>query len=236
MKSLQNELDSIDNEIMKSRNDQGEKAILEMQRDNIQAKLVHYYENKAKGYYIRARAKSINEGEINSKVFLGLEQQRQGSNVIRKIQTENGFTCNNKGILTQIQTFYKTLYKSKIPNENHIKSYLDSLTFPTVSKKHMQFCENHFSQAEAADAVNKLKCNKSPGLDGLTPEFYQTFWPELKFPYLNMISDSLSKGILPSSMRQSVVTLIFKKVIILILKIIDQYLSAIMITKFCPLC
>ena len=211
VKSLQNELDSIDNEIMKSRNDQGEKAILEMQRDNIQAKLVHYYENKAKGYYIRARAKSINEGEINSKVFLGLEQQRQGSNVIRKIQTENGFTCNNKGILTQIQTFYKTLYKSKIPNENHIKSYLDSLTFPTVSKKHMQFCENHFSQAEAADAVNKLKCNKSPGLDGLTPEFYQTFWPELKFPYLNMISDSLSKGILPSSMRQSVVTLIFKK-------------------------
>ena len=45
--------------------------------------------------------------------------------------------------------------------------------------------------------MQNLKLNKSPGLDGLTPEFYLTFWAKLKYAYLDMITGSLSQGILP---------------------------------------
>jgi hypothetical protein len=34
---------------------------------------------------------------------------------------------------------------------------------------------------ECSDAVNEMKLNKSPGLDGLSVEFYRTFWDKLKY-------------------------------------------------------
>ena len=208
---LQNRLDSLNDEIVKYKNDEDKKLNLEFQRDNIQAKLVNHFENKAKGCYVRSRAKFINEGATNSKLFLGLEQQRQGNNVIRKIQTEHGHVSSNNEILTKIFNFYKALYQSRGPSKENISKYLKGIQFPQISNRHRELCENPFSEAEASDAVQNLKLNKSPGLDGLTPEFYQTFWEELKYPYLDMITESLRQGSLPCSMRQAVVTLIFKK-------------------------
>ena len=79
-----------------------------------------------------------------------------------------------------------------------------------LSNKHRKLRENLFSEAEASDAVQNLNLNKSPGLDGLTQEFYETFWAELKYPHLDMITESLSQGSLPCSMRQVVLTLFFK--------------------------
>ena len=70
-------------------------------------------------------------------------------------------------------------------------------------------CDCPFSEKEFKMAVQKLKPNKSPGLDGLTPEFYQLFWKDLKEPYMNMINESFSKGILPETARKSVVALTF---------------------------
>ena len=56
-----------------------------------------------------------------------------------------------------------------------------------------------------------MKKNKAPGLDGLSNEFYQTFWNNLENPYLNMLYESFEKGILPASLRKAVITLIFKQ-------------------------
>ena len=166
------------------------KLNLEFQRDNIQAKLVNHYDNKAKGYYIHSGAKFLNEGATNSKLFLGLEQERQGNNVIRKIQTENGHVSSNNEILTKIFNFYKALYQSRGSSKENISKYLKGIQFPQISNKHRQLCENPFSEAEASDSVQNLKLNKSPGLDGLTPEFYQTFWAKSQYPYLDMITES----------------------------------------------
>ena len=59
--------------------------------------------------------------------------------------------------------------------------------------------------------VKNLKPNKSPALGGLIPEFCQVFWKDLKGPYMNMINESFSNGILPETAHKSVVALIFKK-------------------------
>ncbi len=34
---------------------------------------------------------------------------------------------------------------------------------------------------ECTNAVKHLKTNKAPGSDGLTPEFYKTFWDDVKY-------------------------------------------------------
>ena len=74
-----------------------------------------------------------------------------------------------------------------------------------------KFCDYTISKIELREAVESLKSNKSPGIDGLTPEFYKEFWPNLEQAYVNMLQETFAKGILPISTRKAVLALIHKK-------------------------
>ena len=56
-----------------------------------------------------------------------------------------------------------------------------------------------------------MQNNKSPGNDGLTKEFYETFWNEVKHPFMNSIMEAREKKKLSTPQRQAVIMLIEKK-------------------------
>ena len=56
-----------------------------------------------------------------------------------------------------------------------------------------------------------LKSNKTPGIDGLTIEFYRTFWRDIVEPLYNMYLDSFEKNVLPLSTRRGLISLLPKK-------------------------
>ena len=56
-----------------------------------------------------------------------------------------------------------------------------------------------------------MRNNKSPGNDGLTKKFYDTFWNEIKHPFMNSIMEAREKKKLSTSQRQAVIKLIVKK-------------------------
>ena len=56
-----------------------------------------------------------------------------------------------------------------------------------------------------------MKNNKTPGNDGLTKEFYETFWDKLKTPLMESINRDFYTKILSISQRQPVIKLIEKK-------------------------
>ena len=58
--------------------------------------------------------------------------------------------------------------------------------------------------------VCKLKKGKSPGTDGLTPEFYQYFYEDIKEHLMSMLHECFVKGELSDTMKQALITLIFK--------------------------
>ena len=53
--------------------------------------------------------------------------------------------------------------------------------------------------------------DKSPGNDGLTKEFFETFWSEIKKTFLSCVIHSFDKGELCTSQRQAIIKLIEKK-------------------------
>ena len=53
--------------------------------------------------------------------------------------------------------------------------------------------------------------SKSPGHDGLTKEFYERFWDNVKFFFVNSLKKSKIDGRLPISQRQAIIKLIVKK-------------------------
>jgi len=73
-----------------------------------------------------------------------------------------------------------------------------------------QNCDEHLTVKECYDALQKLGSSKSPGNDGLTKEFYCTFWDKLGPLLLECLNDSFEKGCLTISQRQAVITVIEK--------------------------
>ncbi|CAM2106075.1 unnamed protein product [Caretta caretta] len=56
-----------------------------------------------------------------------------------------------------------------------------------------------------------MPTNKSPGMDGLTVEFYRTFWDILGPDLVTVWAESLQSGVLPLSCRRAVLALLPKK-------------------------
>ena len=61
-------------------------------------------------------------------------------------------------------------------------------------------------------SLKSIQNNKTPGNDGLTKEFYETFWNEIKHVFLKSLKQAKEKGQLSISQRQAIIKLIEKKI------------------------
>ena len=59
--------------------------------------------------------------------------------------------------------------------------------------------------------MKSINNNKTPGNNGLTKDFYETFWSELKTPLMKCTSQAFHTKILSILQRQAVIKLIEKK-------------------------
>ena len=183
------------------------------ERKGLQDKLNSFYVEKAFGNYIRSRAKWIEEGEVSSKYFLSLEKRRQTYNRIDKLQGNFGQDIESDNeILNECKDFYSDLYRSRLPQKEEINNFLDSIGFTHILSDHdKEICDQPIAENEIIDVLKKLKKNKSPGMDGLPVEFYLKFWSLLKSMFQKVLENAFENGIMPYTMRTSMISLMFKK-------------------------
>ena len=72
-------------------------------------------------------------------------------------------------------------------------------------------CENDLTEDEILISLKRMQNNKTPGNDGLTKGFYETFWNKIKYVFLKSLKQAKEKGQLSIPQRQAVVKLIEKK-------------------------
>ena len=184
-------------------------------RNKLKNELDELYTEKAKGYQIRSRAKWVQDGEKSTAYFLNLEKSRQSSNAINSLKDEAGaIQHSDADILRIINTFYSNLYTSKKPSLDAIDAYLQSIPpndHVRLSDSDMQHCEGHVRLDECTYSLKQMKGNRSPGIDGLSVEFYTKFWDMLGPMLTNTFNESYDTGLLSESQRKAVLTLIFKK-------------------------
>ncbi|CAM2107521.1 unnamed protein product [Caretta caretta] len=68
---------------------------------------------------------------------------------------------------------------------------------PTVSVGDQGRLELPVSLAELSEALRCIPTNKSPGMDGLTVEFYRVFWDVLGLDLVIVWAESLQSRVLP---------------------------------------
>lgn len=176
----------------------------------LQLNLDKLYINKAKGAFIRSKAKWLEEGEQNSSYFFKLEKQRQIRNSINKLSINGDILDNYKDISKFCEKFYQNLYKSRFSVKYMEEFFKDINNVKPIGEPNQIICDSPITLKEISDAISKLRLNKSPGTDGLTSEFYKAFSIQLAPFLLQVIAESITKEQLPPSLCQGLITLIPK--------------------------
>ena len=92
-----------------------------------------------------------------------------------------------------------------------METFLGDINTPCLSNDHINLCEKDLTKTDLYNSMKNMQNNKSPGNDGLTKEFYETFWDEIKDIFFESVKEAKHKGELSISQRQAIIKLIEKK-------------------------
>ena len=132
-------------------------------------------------------------------------------NQINKIRNEKGeVTTDNAEIQRIIRDYYQQLYGNKIDNLEEMDRFLEKFNLPRLNQEEIEIMNNPITSTEIKPVVKNLPKNKSPGTDGFTGEFYQTFREKLMPILLKLFQKISQKGTLLISFYKATITLIPK--------------------------
>lgn len=167
--------------------------------------------DKCRGHMIRSKARYTVEGERCTAFFFGLESKRQMKGVIKEVQNREGIVVRETTeVLEVVEDFYGELFASRGVSWEDEEFLLGQIR-KVVSGLEIGMREGAIAEEEIAEAIAQLNAGKSPGLDGLTCEFYKRFKGQL-VPILKRVYDEVFRTQeLCESMKIGVIKLVYKK-------------------------
>ena len=106
---------------------------------------------------------------------------------------------------------YEQLYGNKMDNLEEMDRFLEKFNVPRLNQEKIEIMNNPITSTETENfVIQNLPQNKSPGSDGFTGEFYQTFREELMPVLLKLFQKITEEGTLPNSLNKATITLIPK--------------------------
>ena len=113
---------------------------------------------------------------VTNKLFLNLEKTCFSQGLICTLVKKEKEMNDPVEINTKFQDFHKKLFTSNLSFSKHnVVSLLENLPVPKLQKEQVIKCEGEITESELLKSLKSMKYDKSPGNDGLTKTFYETF-------------------------------------------------------------
>ena len=166
---------------------------------------------ESKGKEARFKFKWIEQGEKQTKYFFNLEKKNYVTKTLLQIKLDNGeITSEMKKINKQIEVLFSETYKSKLTDvplseqELGLNDFIQNLEIPRLSNEEQATFEHELTVQEIKKVLHSFEKNKTPGEDGFTKEFYETFFDLLKQNLLDSYNEAFQKGSLSVSQKRGV--------------------------------
>lgn len=177
----------------------------------LESSLSTLFTREFEGVKIRSRAKWLEEGEVPSSYFFKLQQEKRSKNLISSILNSENIEVSPQQELEKAHVdFYSALFSREDINMQ-TQSFLFSQVTRKLSQADRDLCEGDLLLSEATTAAKEMNKNKTPGPDGLSAEFYLTFWQRLGPVLVEIFNSCLENSELCESMKTSATRLVFKK-------------------------
>ena len=133
------------------------------------------YADKNMGAFLRSKQVLAENGEKPTKHFFLLEKFQQDKKTIKMLKTPENVTIEgDKNILQYLQNFYQKLFTKANTAENIQNELLQKVQKVVPNSMHDNLIEE-ITLEEIKNALKTCEDFKSPGLDGITYEFYKKF-------------------------------------------------------------
>jgi hypothetical protein len=128
-----------------------------------------------------------------------------------KIRNETrDITTEPEEIQKIIESYYKSLYSTKLENLDEMDNFLDRYQVPKLNQDHINDLNSSISPKELETVINSLTTKKSPGTNGFRAEFYHTFKEDLIRIFLKLFHKIETEGTLSNLFYETTNTLIPK--------------------------
>ena len=95
-------------------------------------------------------------------------------------------------------------------NLEEMNKFLENYNLPKQNQEEIENLTDPITSTEIETVIKNLTTNKSPGPDGFTGEFYQTFREDLMPILLKLVQKIAEEGTFPTSFYKATTTLIPK--------------------------
>ena len=140
-----------------------------------------------------------------------LIKKKREKTQINRIRNEKGEvitdTVEIQGIM---RDYFKQIYANKMDNLEEMDKLLERHNLLRLNQEQKENINRPITSTEIETVIKNLPTNKSPGPDGFTGEFYQTFREELIPILLKLFQNITERGTLPNSFYEATITLIPK--------------------------
>ena len=157
--------------------------------------------NKTKSWFLE----KINK--IDKPLARLIKKKRERTQV-NKIRNEKGeVTTDTAEIQSILREYYKQVYAYKMDTLEEMDKYLERYNLLRLKQEEIENKNRPITSNEIQTMIKNIPTNKSPGPDGFTGEFYQTFREELTPILLKLFQKTAEEGTLPNSFYEATVTL-----------------------------
>ena len=116
---------------------------------------------------------------------------------------------DSRDIRKEMNNFYQDLFTEEEVDMEAQNWLLDQLSM-SLNGEEQTSCERLLTVEEYREALNGMNTGKSPGIDGLTAEFYLAFWAIIGEDLVAVLNYSFQNSQLSVSQRRGLLSWIFK--------------------------
>ena len=136
--------------------------------------------NKTKSWFFE----KINK--IDKPLARHIKKKNEKTQINRLLRNERReVTTDTEEIQRIMRDYYKQLLANNMDNLEEMDKFLEKHNVLRLNQEEMEILNRPITSTEIKKVIKNLPTNKSPGPDGFTGEFYQTFREELNPSFSN---------------------------------------------------